>query len=345
MGRRDLVARLIARTGLGAVLRRAGVWDGLLVLNYHRIGDGSASPFDRNVWTTTEEEFEAQVAFVTRNADVVTPEDVSDLAGRRGRHVLLTFDDGYRDNHDVALPILRRHGATATFFLATGFLDEPRLPWWDEIAWMVRTSALPRVRMAGTSVDLDEPDRVGAVTMLVDACKRLPHDEVEAFLDGLAEAAGTGRAGPSAWPDQWMTWDHARALLAAGMSLGGHTVDHPILARLDPAGQRGQIEGCRQRLLDELDIPMRWFSYPNGDPGSYDVVTRATLADAGVELAFTFDGSRPRLRTLDPYAITRTTVSPATSRALFAGMVTAPQVFAPPRIAGPGGASPRPAMG
>jgi len=69
MGRRDLVARFLARTGLGAALRRAGVWDGLLVLNYHRIGDGSASPFDRNVWTTTEDEFDAQIAFVTRHGD------------------------------------------------------------------------------------------------------------------------------------------------------------------------------------------------------------------------------------------------------------------------------------
>ena len=345
MGRRDLVARFLARTGLGAALRRAGVWDGLLVLNYHRIGDGSASTFDRNVWTTTEDEFDAQIAFVTRHADVVGPENVRDLAGRRGRHVLVTFDDGYRDNHDVALPILRRHGATATFFLATGFLDDPRLPWWDEIAWMVRTSARPRIPMAEASVRLDEPDRVHAVTTLVDAGKRLPHDAVDAFLDALAEAAGTGRAGPSAWPDQWMTWDHARALLAAGMSVGGHTVDHPILARLDAAGQREQIEGCRRRLRDELGIPMRWFSYPNGDPGSYDEVTRAILADAGVELAFTFDGSRPRLGALDPYAITRATVSPATSRALFAGMVTAPQLFAPPRAAGPGRARPQPAAG
>jgi peptidoglycan/xylan/chitin deacetylase (PgdA/CDA1 family) len=199
--------------------------------------------------------------------------------------------------------------------------------------------------MKEAEVAFDEPDRVHAVTTLVDACKRLPHHTVDAFLDRLAEAAGTGRAGPSEWPDQWMTWDHARDLLASGMSVGGHTVDHPILARLDAEGQRAQIEGCRRRLREELGIPMRWFSYPNGDPGSYDAVTRAALADAGVELAFTFDGSRPALDALDPYAITRSTVSAATSRALFAGMVTVPEVFAPRRRAGPGAASPGPAAG
>ncbi len=62
------------------------------------------------------------------------------LAAKRGRYGMITFDDGYRDNHATALPILKREGVTATFFVATGFIDAPRLPWWDEIAWMVRTS-------------------------------------------------------------------------------------------------------------------------------------------------------------------------------------------------------------
>jgi peptidoglycan/xylan/chitin deacetylase (PgdA/CDA1 family) len=342
MGRRDAVARALERTGIGTLLRRAGVWNGLLALTYHRIGDGSRSPFERNHWTATAEQFDAQVRFLVRNADVVGPADVPELAGRRGRHVLLTFDDGYRDNHDVALPILRRHGATATFFVSTGFVDRPRLPWWDEVAWIARTSPRAGVRLAQLDVRFDGPDRLGAITALSDCAKRLPGASVEAFLDRLGEAAGTGRAGPLAWPDQWMTWDHVRALLHAGMTVGGHTVDHPILARLDPDAQRAEIEGCRRRLGEELGIPMRWFSYPNGDAGSFDAATRAALADAGVELAFTFGGSHPHLRSLDPYAITRSTVSPATSDALFAGMVTAPPLFAPPRRAAPV-APPRPA--
>jgi peptidoglycan/xylan/chitin deacetylase (PgdA/CDA1 family) len=336
MGRRDKVARLIERSHVGAMLRRTGAWRGLLVLTYHRIGDSTGSPFDRNVWTTTAEGFDAQVAFLARNTDIVSPEDVPSLKAKPGRYALLTFDDGYRDNHDVALPILRRHGATATFFLSTGFLDDPRVPWWDEVAWMVRTSERGGVTTPESgAVRFDDPHRIGAVTTLIDTCKLMPGTEVEGWLERLGEATGTGRARPEVWPDQWMTWDHARAMLAAGMSIGGHTIDHPILARLDPEAQRAQIEGCRARLRDELGIPMRWFSYPNGDPGSYDATTRAALEDAGVELSFTFEGSRPSLEALDPYAVTRSTVTPMTSPALLAGMVTLPKLFLPPRPSAP----------
>ena len=74
------------------------------------------------------------------------------------------------------------------------------------------------------------------------------------------------------------------------MTVGGHTVSHPILANLDAEAQRAEIMGCRARLHAELGIPMRWFSYPNGDRGSFDARTRALLAEAGVERAFSFDG-------------------------------------------------------
>src|SRR5208282_2140101 len=69
---------------------------------------------------------------------VIPPEEIMDAVhARSGRHVMLTFDDGYRDNYEIAFPLLRSYGVHAVFFLATGYLDAPRAPWWDDIAWMV----------------------------------------------------------------------------------------------------------------------------------------------------------------------------------------------------------------
>ena len=321
-----MAAAALERSGLGALLRLAPAWRGLVVLNYHRVGTPGDSPLDRDLWNATVEDFDAQVAFLARNFDVVGPEDAGPRAA--ARRVLITFDDGYRDNHAAALPILRAHGATATFFLATGFLDRSHLAWWDEVAWMVRTSARERILVDGVAVAFDEPDRAAAVAALLDRAKALPGSELAGFLDRVARATGTGRAPETAADGQWMTWPMARDLLAAGMSVGGHTVTHPILANLDTDAQREEIMGCRARLRAELGVPMRWFSYPNGDRGSFDAHTRALLADAGVELAFSFDGGFLRRGApWDPYDVPRIAVGPRTAGDAFAATVTLPQVF------------------
>ena len=141
MGRGERVASAIQRSGLGVILARVPMWRGVLVLGYHRIGVPAPGAYDTALWSATQDEFDRQLSFVKRSAEVVSGDDLpAALAARRGRHVALTFDDGYRDNHELAYPVLRAHGLPAVFFLATGFLDRPRLGWWDEIAWMVRSS-------------------------------------------------------------------------------------------------------------------------------------------------------------------------------------------------------------
>src|SRR3954468_17834278 len=122
-----------------------------------------------------------------------------------------------------------------------------------------------------------------------------------------------------------MTWRMARELLAAGMTVGGHTVSHPILARLDKDAQRAEVFSCRARLEAELGIPMRWFSYPNGDRGSFDARTRANLAEAGGEVAFGFDGGFVRRGAAwDRFAVPRIAVGPRTAGPAFAATVTLP---------------------
>src|SRR3954447_6223259 len=132
-------ARLIDRTGLGRVLRRLGTWRGALVLTYHRMYRPGASPHaEPRLWSATQEELDAQLSLLAREFDVVPARELGEgITSARGRVVVLTFDDGFRDNWELALPVLRSRGVPATFFLATGFIDDPRLAWWDELAWMV----------------------------------------------------------------------------------------------------------------------------------------------------------------------------------------------------------------
>ncbi|WP_186759680.1 polysaccharide deacetylase family protein [Luteimonas wenzhouensis] len=288
--KKRIAARILALSGLGRLLAAVAPPSGILILNYHRIGDGSSSPYDRELWSADAEAFDAQMARLARDCDVISPADIDTVAGRRGRHVLVTFDDGYLDNYEVAYPILRRHGLPATFFIATGFIDRPRLPWWDEIAWRIRTTAAARLDLRPWLPEPLAPTRGpdAAIGAILRAYKALPADEAARMLERLR--AETGQETPERVDGLWMDWNQIREMAAGGMTIGGHTVDHPVLSRLPLERQRDEIETCAARILAETGRPMHYFAYPVGSTWAFDEGTRACLEAVGVKRAFSYYG-------------------------------------------------------
>jgi peptidoglycan/xylan/chitin deacetylase (PgdA/CDA1 family) len=330
--KKAIATRLLCQSGLGFLLKRAIRWSGVVVLNYHRIGNGNESPFDRGLWSTDAEAFTDQIRFCKRQLDVITPDDIPQvLAHGRGRYALITFDDGYRDNYEIAFPILKAEGVPATFFIATGFVDAPQVPWWDEIAWMVRTSLQERVELPGwipSPISFDESDREVAVRTLLRAYKVMSPECTDRFLDVIAEATRSGRCGKDLGIGFWMNWDMLREMRAAGMTVAGHSVTHTILARAPLQRQKDEIFGCATRLSDELGEPMRYFSYPVGGPNSFNAVTRDCLREAGVRYAFSYYGGFRQFGDWDNYDVRRVAVETYLTPEWFRSIVTLPQFLA-----------------
>jgi peptidoglycan/xylan/chitin deacetylase (PgdA/CDA1 family) len=315
-GKRRIAARAldrIPRRGRTLLERR---WNGVLILNYHRVGDASAHDGDHAMWSATAEAFDQQLAVIARHADVIGPEDLEGVLDSRGRAVMLTFDDGYRDNFEIAYPLLRAHGLTATFFLTTGFIDEPRPAWWDELAWMVRHGTNPPA------------DPTPVIRQLTERYKALPASETAAFLRRVADETGAGPAPAGLGAEDWMTWDMARELRDAGMAVGGHTADHPILARLSPQDQEDEIRRCARRLRDELGEPMRWFAYPVGSRDAFTPDTARILREYGTRAAFSFYGGHQPAGRWNPMDVPRVHVGPSLDAPMLRAMLSVPRLFA-----------------
>ena len=330
--KKAITTRLLCRSGLRVLLGRAMEWSGLLVLNYHRVGNGKDSLFDRGLWSADPESLTDQIRFCKSQLDLITPDDIPHVLARgRGRYALITFDDGYRDNYEIAFPILKTEGAPATFFIATGFMDVRQVPWWDEIAWMVRFSRKDRVDLPGwipSPVLFEEPDREGAVRTLLRAYKRMPTESTGSYLDTLAEATGSGRCGEDVGNNFWMNWDMLREMKSAGMTVAGHSVTHPILARAPRERQRDEILGCATRLAEEMGESMSYFSYPVGEHDSFNSVTQECLREAGVRFAFSYYGGFRRFGDWNDYDVRRVAVEPYLTDDWFRSIVTLPQFFA-----------------
>ncbi len=155
------------------------------------------------------------------------------------RAAAITFDDGYADNFTVALPLLRECGLTATFFIATGFLDGACM-FNDRIIEAIRGCPLENLDLdslgLGRHVLLTPRDRRTVIETLIDRIKYLPAPERLAISERVATMAGVKRT-----PDLMMSSRQVRELRRAGMQIGAHTVSHPILTKLIPNDARREI--------------------------------------------------------------------------------------------------------
>lgn len=260
---------------LASLLSPGGRRGRLSILIYHRVlpEHDPIRPFD-----TSAAEFRWQMALLAREfTPLALPQALRLLANGRlpPRAVAVTFDDGYGDNFTVALPILRDCGVPATFFIATGFLNGGRM--WND-------TLIETVRRLPTGCDLGEfglgnwrldspAERLRLIHTLLERCKYLPPEQREYTVSAFAARA------ESALPDDLMLTDRQLlGLAAAGMTIGGHTVSHPILTRLPEAAARHEISAGKQHLEALLNQPVELFAYPNGQPGRDYLPRHAALA-------------------------------------------------------------------
>jgi peptidoglycan/xylan/chitin deacetylase (PgdA/CDA1 family) len=237
----------------------------LSILIYHRV---LSRPDGLNNWDPTADEFDGQIRALSR---FFTTLPLGEAVERLRKGALpahaacVSFDDGYRDNVDVALPILRRHGVPATFFIATGYLNGGRM-WNDTVIESIRRCEPEDIDLSSLglgAVPLSSAElRRKAIGRILSALKHLPGGEREAKVAEIeAIAAAT-------LPRDLMMRDQdVRALRAAGMEIGAHTETHPILTRLATADARREIDQSRERLAAILGEPVSLFAYPNGKPG------------------------------------------------------------------------------
>lgn len=202
------------------------------------------------------------------------------------RAAVITFDDGYRDNHDVALPLLREHGMRAAFFIATGFLNGGTM-FNDRVIEAVRGSRRPVIDAGwlgpGQLQIITLAERRDAIDRLLVAVRHLPppaRDDAVRRIE--AQCGSDGR------DDLMMNETHVKALHDAGMEIGGHTRLHPILRVLDDSAAQREIEAGADDLRSITGRAPELFAYPNGRPGEdFDERHCPMVKAAGFRFAFT----------------------------------------------------------
>jgi peptidoglycan/xylan/chitin deacetylase (PgdA/CDA1 family) len=221
------------------------------------------------------------------------------------RALAITFDDGYANNATLAAPVLARLGLHATFFIATGYLDGGRM-FNDTVLEAVRAAEGPTLDVQALGLGRypvgSTIERRDAIAQILAAIKYRPVAERMALSERIAECA---RATPPA--DLMMTSEQAAGLARQGFALGGHTVSHPILARVDADEAQREIAVGRLQVEELAGRRVDLFAYPNGTPGrDYTEETVRLVREAGFRGAVSSSPGAARPGS-DPYQIPRFT--------------------------------------
>jgi len=284
--------------------------DVLTVLCYHRVGHLRDDQFHgfRPNFSATPDQFALQMKLFRSFFSPVSLEEVL-LWRDKGkplppRAVLVTFDDGYRDNGEIAWPIMRDLSIPGIVFLATDHIGTAKPFLWDFAAYCYEATSHRHasVPLLGETSLFTKQERYAATSAWVSAVKQQPAQQRRGLMDALAVSLGVSPLS-EVFSDLYLDWNEVRRLSREGLEFGGHTHTHPILTRLPAIEACEEIAHCQSRLTAEIGHPARAFAYPNGSAQDYSPEHEEQVRQAGFSIGFSLEPGPARLKELQERAL------------------------------------------
>jgi peptidoglycan/xylan/chitin deacetylase (PgdA/CDA1 family) len=286
-------------SGALSALKRRGFRKhrGLIILMYHSVGDSALLHRGLRVSAAN---FERQLEYLTRRFEIVSLARAVEIM-RRGEPlpegaVALTFDDGFRDNYETALPLLKKYRCPATVFVATAPLVKRTSLWPYRLMFWLKRSAALRLEFspgelpgAGQTVfDLRTARRRRrALRAIEPALWRAGRAERERLLAIVAKKLGVDPTSDPADDLPMLAGDQLREMADAGIEIGSHTVSHPALSALAREEAIHELTESKKLLESEVGRPVKFFAYPFGGAEHFNAESERLVREAGYEAACT----------------------------------------------------------
>ena len=259
----------------------------------HHVAPGKPAEFAPNrILTITPEFLELVVQHVrARDFDILSMDEAHArmASGKQTprRFATFTFDDGYRDNIEHALPVFEKHDVPMTIYLTPDFCDGTGRAWWVTLEQVMTVSDEIRVPFPTGEKCLPlktTSEKWAAHREMYPWLRSMPDGGIQAAVNCWAKRAGVDPL--AACRELVMTWDEVRAAAKHPLvTFGAHTMTHAALAKCSDEEAQWQIEASIQHVEYELGDHCRHFAYPYGDRGSagpreFDMARRAGLKTA-----------------------------------------------------------------
>ncbi len=241
----------------------------LTILMYHAV---IRTPLKVGDWGFLEvESFQEQLSYLKQHYKVISLTEAvqrlhhGDLSANTA---VITFDDGYQNNFEVAFPILFDAGLPATIFAVTGYLNSSDTVWTARLHHALTETKRKSFCWSGIEIDLSSlKARAQSLRILKQGLKQLPQPQLLEEVRHLVREVGDDPDHPMALdsPYRMLGYDAISTMIDSGLiELGAHSVTHAILSNLSGDQQRCEIQGSIETITKVTGRPCRWFAYPNG---------------------------------------------------------------------------------
>jgi peptidoglycan/xylan/chitin deacetylase (PgdA/CDA1 family) len=305
-----------------------------IVLMYHgvRAGEGIPGRLQLDVPVGV---FRRQMAYLAAHRNVVPFSTL--IQWLRAGHdipdytVVITLDDGYRNNYTQAYPILRRYRLPATIFLTTGFIGTDRALWPDRLAYAIFNTTRLELALNDTHYPLStNRARSHAYRELLAQAMKLDNAQKDHLIESVIERLGTDLNALQHDGDwAFLTWSQVCEMRRDNIAFGAHTENHIILTRVSPEEAEAELRCSKEVLEEQIGEEITLFCYPHGHVGDFSNRTRQMVQDAG------FQGALLALPGLvapgdDPFALRRIGVSGDESFCHFAASLSGLRLVSSP---------------
>jgi len=246
------------------------------ILCYHRINDDHFDPLCMNIKVRV---FEEMVRYLKKKYNIISLEKAVDLLKNKGdmpeNTVVITFDDGYRDNYINAFPILKKYGVPATIFLTAGVIDNGGMLWYDVIVAAFKKTSKTYVDLRHLnlrvypSTSLSDKSRAAKEATM--SGKHLKTNEKEAFMKIILKELEV-HPETNSNSQAMLTWDDIKSTRNSGISFASHGMSHAILTTLSPEEAEFEITESKKIIEEKTGIAVHFFSYPNGGKKDFNEV-------------------------------------------------------------------------
>jgi len=285
-------------------------YGGLTVLTYHRISEHQDH---RDPLKVSAETFEKQLIYLKECSRLLSGEELDELLRNNKSFpenaILITFDDGWRDNYENAYPILKKQKVPALIFLSTDYIGTNRIFWHERFKQVINNlfqdntmknlgDNLPKLP-DDTSIRLEKiiestgKKRARLVNDYVVHMKKYSPDRINQLIDELEQISGKKILET---PPTMLSWEEVREMAEGNVTFGSHTESHALLTRITESEILSELTASKRIIEEKLGRSACFVSYPNGFYNS-QVINAAR--DAGYSAGFTclpgknHDGANP----------------------------------------------------
>jgi tetratricopeptide (TPR) repeat protein len=315
-GKKALLADILFNSNLVNLFKRLPMRNKLIVLNYHRLRPNDprfSTNFDDSVYNLDADEFARQVKWLKNNTRVLSEEELLDSyedgvfihPKTSTPSVVITFDDGYRDNYTIAYPILKYHDVPAILFVATQMVNARQMPWWDVIAYLIKRCSKPTIRFEDVQFSMDNQKK-DAISFFQLWMKQEPYERTKYLLQELVDICDVALPELGQQDSEILTWEEIREMMQHRIAIGSHTHTHRVLSTISPSAQKEEMILSKLLIEREIGRPVVSISYPVGELRYITGETSSIAASAGYLLGFTTNTGVNDWRSIQPYTVRRT---------------------------------------